>query len=187
MTVSFHKYGDYFFPGTGALADIGEYAGRGYSINVPLKDGTDDATFHRIFQPIMTKVMEVYQPGAIVLQCGADSLCNDRLGCFNLSIQGHADAVAFMQSFGVPLLVTGGGGYTKNNVARCWTLETATLVGQQVGDMCDDYLQLQPALIIQHWTHYACRLMMCCRPISIMATMHLSFDCMWHPLASLTT
>jgi hypothetical protein len=34
MTVSFHKHGDYFFPGTGDLADIGERAGRYYSINV---------------------------------------------------------------------------------------------------------------------------------------------------------
>ena len=34
MTVSFHKHGDYFFPGTGDLPDIGERAGRYYSINV---------------------------------------------------------------------------------------------------------------------------------------------------------
>ena len=32
--------------------------------------------------------MERYQPGAIVLQCGADSLSGDRLGCFNLSLRG---------------------------------------------------------------------------------------------------
>lgn len=30
----------------------------------------------------------MYSPGAIVLQCGADSLAGDRLGCFNLSIDG---------------------------------------------------------------------------------------------------
>jgi hypothetical protein len=28
LTVSFHKYGNYFFPGTGDLADIGERHGR---------------------------------------------------------------------------------------------------------------------------------------------------------------
>lgn len=39
---------------------------------------------------------------------GADSLANDRLGCFNLSIAGHAEAVRFMKAFNVPLLVTGG-------------------------------------------------------------------------------
>lgn len=36
----------------------------------------------------MAKVMEMYQPSAIVLQCGADSLSGDRLGCFNLTIKG---------------------------------------------------------------------------------------------------
>jgi hypothetical protein len=38
MTVSFHKFGD-FFPGSGALNDIGVQKGKNYSINVPLSDG----------------------------------------------------------------------------------------------------------------------------------------------------
>ena len=29
--------------------------------------------------------MEFYRPSVVVLQCGADSLSGDRLGCFNLS------------------------------------------------------------------------------------------------------
>jgi len=36
----------------------------------------------------VTKVMETFQPSAVVLQCGADSLTGDRLGCFNLSLKG---------------------------------------------------------------------------------------------------
>ncbi len=36
----------------------------------------------------MSKVMEMYRPSAVVLQCGADSLAGDRLGCFNLSLKG---------------------------------------------------------------------------------------------------
>lgn len=78
LTVSFHKYGNYFFPGTGDLKDIGERHGKFYSINVPMKDGTDDATFHRLFKPIMAKVMEVFSPGAVVLQCGAALLPSKR-------------------------------------------------------------------------------------------------------------
>jgi histone deacetylase 1/2 len=128
MTVSFHKYGDMFFPGTGALKDVGGDAGKYYSVNVPLLDGMDDAGFRAIFKSVMQKVMDVYQPGAVVLQCGADSLAADRLGCFNLTLDGHADCVKFMKRFNVPLLVTGGGGYTKSNVARCWTYETAALL-----------------------------------------------------------
>lgn len=57
-------------------------------MNFPLRDGIDDESFESIFVPIMTKVMETYQPGAVVLQCGADSLTGDRLGCFNLTLKG---------------------------------------------------------------------------------------------------
>lgn len=32
--------------------------------------------------------MEMYQPSAVILQCGADSLSGDRLGCFNVTIKG---------------------------------------------------------------------------------------------------
>ena len=62
--------------------------------------------------------MEHYQPEAIVLQCGADSLSGGRLGCFNLSLKGHAECVNYVRSFNIPTLVLGGGGYTVRNVSR---------------------------------------------------------------------
>ncbi|KAI3996108.1 hypothetical protein MKX01_018177 [Papaver californicum] len=130
MTVSFHKFGDYF-PGTGHLNDIGAGAGKYYALNAPLDDGIDDDSFRGMFQPIIQKVMEVYQPEAVVLQCGADSLSGDRLGCFNLSIKGHADCLRYLRSFNVPLMVLGGGGYTIRNVARCWCYETAVAVAAE--------------------------------------------------------
>jgi histone deacetylase 1/2 len=120
MTVSFHKFGD-FFPGTGDVKDVGAGKGKYFSVNFPLKEGIDDSNFQDIFQPVIRKVMETYDPKAIVLQCGADSLTGDRLGCFNLTLNGHAECVRFVKSFNVPLLVLGGGGYTIRNVARCWT------------------------------------------------------------------
>jgi len=133
MSVSFHKYGD-FFPGTGSLADIGAGAGKHHSINFPLRDGIDDESFVEVFRQVLSKVMEVYRPGAVVLQCGADSLSGDRLGVFNLSLRGHGQCVEFMSSFGVPLLLLGGGGYTVRNVARCWAYETAVAVGAKLPD-----------------------------------------------------
>jgi len=41
MTVSFHKFGD-FFPGTGDLKDDGVKKGKNYSVNFPLESGIDD-------------------------------------------------------------------------------------------------------------------------------------------------
>lgn len=131
MTVSFHKYGEYF-PGTGDLRDIGAGKGKYYALNFPLRDGMDDGSYEQIFQPVVTKVMEYYQPSAVVLQCGADSLTGDRLGCFNLTVKGHAKCLDFVKTFNVPVLMLGGGGYTIRNVARCWTYETAVALGQEI-------------------------------------------------------
>lgn len=132
MTVSFHKYGEYF-PGTGELRDIGVGQGKHYSVNFPLRDGIDDRSYKGIFEPVIKSVMEYYRPEAIVLQCGGDSLSGDRLGCFNLSMQGHANCVNFVKSFDLPVLVLGGGGYTMRNVSRTWAYETGLLVGQNMG------------------------------------------------------
>jgi len=124
MTASFHKYGN-FFPGTGHMYETGAGSGRCYSVNVPLKEGMDDMSYEFVFQPIMQKVMEFYRPSVVVLQCGADSLSGDRLGCFNLSTRGHGKCVEFMKKFNVPLMLLGGGGYTLRNVARLWAYETS--------------------------------------------------------------
>ncbi|KAI0218946.1 Histone deacetylase 2 [Massospora cicadina] len=123
MTVSFHKFGEYF-PGTGDLNDIGLHRGRYYALNFPLKDGIGDESYEYIFQSVVTKVIEFYRPGAIVLQCGADSLAGI----------GLAALTSFVKTFNIPLLVLGGGGYSIRNVARAWTYETSVLVGQEVSD-----------------------------------------------------
>lgn len=59
----------------------------------------NDDSYESIFVPVITKVMEMFQPSAVVLQCGADSLARDKLGCFNLTIKGKL--VLIMSSFNV--------------------------------------------------------------------------------------
>jgi acetoin utilization deacetylase AcuC-like enzyme len=46
MCVSFHKYGDFFFPMTGDLSEVGHDKGKYYSINVPLKVRDVPLNFH---------------------------------------------------------------------------------------------------------------------------------------------
>ncbi|KAG9126914.1 histone deacetylase [Ceratobasidium sp. 392] len=132
MTVSFHKYGEYF-PGTGELRDLGIGKGKYYSCNFPLRDGVTDENYKSVFEPVITQVMQSYDPSAVVLQCGTDSLSGDKLGCLNLSMRGHANCVKFVKSFGLPLLLLGGGGYTMRNVSRCWAYETGLAAGVELG------------------------------------------------------
>lgn len=67
MTVSFHKYGE-FFPGTGELRvrsalvlqrsklmnrqDIGVGKGKHYSLNFPMRDGINDDNYKSVFEPV---------------------------------------------------------------------------------------------------------------------------------------
>ncbi|KAG8964551.1 hypothetical protein FRC03_001655 [Tulasnella sp. 419] len=111
MTCSFHKQKDYF-PGTGRM-----------------EDGGKDEEYQSIFEPVIQHIMDWYRPGAVVLQCGADSLSGDKLGVFNLSMHGHANCVRFLRAFNVPLILLGGGGYTIKNVSCAWTYETACALG----------------------------------------------------------
>ena len=76
--------------------------------------------------------MGSYRPDAIVIQCGADSLSKDRLGHLNLSMKGHAECLNYMFRFGVPSVILGGGGYTIENVSRCWAYETSVILGLDI-------------------------------------------------------
>mmetsp|Transcript_41984 Transcript_41984/g.69862 ORF Transcript_41984/g.69862 Transcript_41984/m.69862 type:complete len:461 (+) Transcript_41984:65-1447(+) len=134
LTLSFHQSGAAFFPGTGHINDLGGRSGKNYSLNFPLLAGMEDASYESIFNPIVNKVMQHFQPSVVVLCCGADSLSGDRVGCWNLSIRGHAACLEHVKSFGVPMLVLGGGGYTVRNVSRCWAYESARLLNQPVPD-----------------------------------------------------
>ncbi|KAI3660938.1 hypothetical protein MP638_004714 [Amoeboaphelidium occidentale] len=132
MTVSFHKFGEGFFPMTGELYEVGHGQGKYYSVNVPLKEGVTDEQYFYLFKSVVSACVESYRPSCIVLQCGADSLGGDKLGCFNLSIKGHGACVDFTSKFGIPMLVLGGGGYRIKNVSRCWAYETGVLLQQQL-------------------------------------------------------
>ena len=127
FTISFHKFNGEFFPGTGDFDEIGCAKGKHFAMNVPLEDGIDDDSYINLFKSIIDPLITAYKPTVIIQQCGADSLGHDRLGCFNLNIKAHGECVKFVKSFGIPMLVVGGGGYTPRNVSRLWTYETGVL------------------------------------------------------------
>lgn len=134
LTLSIHKFDGWnFFPGTGDLDRTGPddeaNPGAHHAINVPLQDGIDDDQYVYLFKTITGMCVEKFRPTAIVLQCGADSLAGDRLGRFNVQVQGHGACVEFCKSLNIPLLLVGGGGYTPRNVARAWAHETSIAIG----------------------------------------------------------
>ena len=141
-TFSMHRFSPKkVFPGTGDLHDTGAGLGKFHAVNVPLLGGVTDEVYVPLFTELVTELVDVFKPSAIVLQAGADSLVGDSVGmengCFNLSTRGHAECVRVVRDFNLPLLVLGGGGYSKTAVARCWAIETAILCGRDLTDLPD--------------------------------------------------
>jgi histone deacetylase 3 len=57
MTVSLHKYGNNFFPNTGHMYEIGGEIGKYFSVNVPFREGIDDASYMSVFKVIVNWII----------------------------------------------------------------------------------------------------------------------------------
>ncbi|CAM9158765.1 unnamed protein product [Ectocarpus sp. 12 AP-2014] len=129
MTMSFHHVSKGFFPGAGQCSETGAGNGRDYNLNIPLKEGCGDASFLRVFTSALQAVTGAFQPEAVVLLCGADTLSADPLGPFNLTSAGVRSCLELVMALELPLLLLGGGGYCPTDTARLWTSLTAAAVG----------------------------------------------------------
>ena len=79
--------------------------GKGFAVNVPLKDGIRDDPFLELFTEVIDSSVKNFNPDAIVMQCGAGSLAGDRVGSFNLTHVGHCKSliISHVRSFCWPL------------------------------------------------------------------------------------
>lgn len=50
------------------MGSVGEDAGRGYSLNLPLGDGLRDERFAQAFSLLAGGAVQLYQPDCVVLQ-----------------------------------------------------------------------------------------------------------------------
>jgi acetoin utilization deacetylase AcuC-like enzyme len=78
------------YPGTGGLAEMGNGAGLGYTLNVPLSPGADDAFYVRLFQEILRPIALTYRPELILISAGFDPYIGDPLGEMKVTPEGFA-------------------------------------------------------------------------------------------------
>jgi acetoin utilization protein AcuC len=129
LTISTHERGDRLFPGTGAVEEIGEGAGRGYAVNLPLNPYTDDAVYLDAFDAVVPPILRAFGADVVVAQFGIDSHRTDPLTHLALSVDGFAEAVRRILALAPRLVALGGGGYDLSNVARAWTVAWALMNG----------------------------------------------------------
>jgi len=127
QTISLHESGQYLFPGTGAIHELGDGMGRGLKINVPLEPFTDAESYLQAFEAVVPRAVEAFGPHVLVVQAGADAHFDDPLADLALTTQAYetlyrrtlALADEFTQG---RVLVTLGGGYSLHSAARIWAI-----------------------------------------------------------------
>ena len=74
MYVSLHRYGEGFYPGTGAEDEIGAGAGAGYNVNVPWREkGLGDADYLAAFDLLIDPIASQFDPHLVVIAAGFDA------------------------------------------------------------------------------------------------------------------
>ncbi len=112
-----------YYPGSGNLREVGEGAGRGYTVNVPLPANVGDHGFARIYSELLTAVAERFQPDLILVSAGYDAHWDDPLAGLRLSLGGYwglAQTVVALAGrlCGGRLVVTLEGGYNLAVLSR---------------------------------------------------------------------
>ena len=69
-----------FFPRSGAAAEIGTGAGRGYTVNAPLPQKSTIGDYVHVFSEVIVPVLERAHPDLIIISAGQDALADDPVG-----------------------------------------------------------------------------------------------------------
>jgi acetoin utilization protein AcuC len=127
LVISLHENGRDLYPWSGFENEIGEGKGRGYNVNIPLPEKTDDEAFVRAFEEIVPPLLEAYAPDIVIAELGADTHVSDPLTHLSLTNLGYCQVVERLAERAPRLLALGGGGYDVYKTTRNWTLAWAIL------------------------------------------------------------
>jgi acetoin utilization deacetylase AcuC-like enzyme len=89
LFISTHQYP--YYPGTGAVDEVGVSAGEGYTINIPLPAGCGDAEYLRVFHDVVCPAAEKFEPQWILVSAGFDPHRRDPLGGMEVTEAGFGD------------------------------------------------------------------------------------------------
>jgi acetoin utilization deacetylase AcuC-like enzyme len=74
-----------FYPGTGDADEVGKGDGAGYTVNVPLAAGGNDAVYASAFERVVVPILEEYAPELVLVSAGFDASARDPLAQMELS------------------------------------------------------------------------------------------------------
>jgi acetoin utilization deacetylase AcuC-like enzyme len=120
-----------FYPGTGAIEEVGSGAGAGYTVNIPLSAGSGPADYRLVFGEVVMPALEDFSPDWILVSAGYDALRGDPLCDLRLEPATYKWMAHELVRCERPLIGFLEGGYDLDRLARAVraTLEAWTGAG----------------------------------------------------------
>jgi acetoin utilization deacetylase AcuC-like enzyme len=131
---STHRYP--FYPGTGAVEEVGEGDGRGFTINVPMRGGMGDGEIVTAFRRTLVPVLEEYEPELVLVSAGFDAHLLDPLGGMRVSAEGFGELARIVRAIaeryaGGRLVLALEGGYSEEGLAESVEAVTRVLLADE--------------------------------------------------------
>jgi len=122
LFISLHETGKKLYPWSGFETETGREKGKGYTVNVPLEESTDDEVYAFVFDAVVPPLLSSFSPDTVLAVLGADVLVSDPLTHLKLTNNGYMKAIKGFLEFSPRILALGGGGYDIYRTSRAWTL-----------------------------------------------------------------
>jgi acetoin utilization deacetylase AcuC-like enzyme len=87
MFISIHQ--SPFYPGTGRVNETGRSDGQSYTLNIPISGGHGDDAYKVIFDEIIWKAVQQFDPDLMLISVGLDAHWVDPLANMRLSLRGY--------------------------------------------------------------------------------------------------
>lgn len=110
-----NKYYPYF---TGFSSEIGNGAGKGFNLNIPLETGTNGQEYRRHLNSRVIKAVKDFAADALVISAGFDTYIADPIGKFTLETEDYQRIGEDIATLKLPCVVIQEGGYEEIALGR---------------------------------------------------------------------
>jgi acetoin utilization protein AcuC len=137
MTISLHESGEYLFPGTGFIHELGQGMGRSLKLNVPLDPFTEGESYIEVMNGIIDPALKWFRPDALVVMVGADAHFSDPLADLMLTTIDYENIFRRILGFADnysngKVMFTLGGGYSLTATPRIWVILYLLLLNLEI-------------------------------------------------------